>query len=407
LGKLLARVSCYNFNEAYAAYSSRDTNIKVVYNGDFTNVYSAPEAERGSTEAEIVAGGLRIHPPQNANILLNTVYNGDITNVQQESTAAVHTSLGQEVKRLLGKWSITFSTGLETGKRWSGCRATSDTLCNGNWIKHDVLVLAGLEKHILDVEGDPMITTDASGIEHRADKFIILSWYLNEELTVRSDRFFVAPAIPVPMIFGKEFIDENFAKLFPAAYARDNPEQMDEDEGEDEDEDEDQDPKTILPLTRLKPRNKGNYSSPVSTVYAELILVTKAKKAADDEKADDRRSAETQAEETRRQAAAIDLAARFSPQVESTSPGEAQEPPVSNLTPPAAAADAVSIATVSTATTEPTSGWSSVANASRRTLSSTESAPSSVVDVLGIVTPTDKVGMSATSEQAGAASEHA
>jgi hypothetical protein len=229
-------------------------------------VYSAPKPEHGLTEGEIVAGGLRIHPPQNANISLKTVYNGDITNVQQESTAAVHTSLGQEVKRILGKWSITFSTGSVTGKRWSGCRAITDTACNGNWIKHDVIVLAGLEKYILDVEGNPMIATDASGIEHRADKFITLSWYLNEELAVRSDLFFVAPAIPFQMIFGKEFIDENLAKVFPVAYAGDSPEQMDEDEaedkGEDEDEDGDEDQKTILSFTRLRPRNKGKYSRP-------------------------------------------------------------------------------------------------------------------------------------------------
>jgi hypothetical protein len=99
------------------------------------------------------------------------------------------------------------------------------------------------------------------------------------------------------------------------------------------------------------------------------------------------------------------LDARFVPQVEPTSPDRAQEPSVSNMTTPAAAADTISIATMSTGTTELTSGWSSIADASTRTLSSTESATSSVVDIPGTVTPTDKTGMSATVEQVSAASE--
>jgi hypothetical protein len=221
-------------------------------------VYNAPEAKGSLKEGEIVVGGLRIHSPPNANIQLNTHVSGGITNFRRDSTAAVRTSLGQEVKKILDRWSITFSTGLVTGKRWSGCRAATDNLCNGNWIKHDVLVVAGLENHILNVEGEPMITKDASGNEHRADKFIDLSWYLNEELAIRSDRFFVAPSIPVPMILGKEFMDENFAQLFPKAWAQHNPPKKDEDE------DEDEEPKTILPniATRLKPKSKGEYSPP-------------------------------------------------------------------------------------------------------------------------------------------------
>jgi hypothetical protein len=111
-------------------------------------------------------------------------------------------------------------------------------------------VSAGLGNHILEVEGDPAIYKDASETEHRADRFIPLYWYVDQDGTCRPDNFFVSPTIPFSMILGKECVDEFLQNIFPEAYKY-NPRKVDEDK----------DKKTILPhiWTRLEPRTKGKY----------------------------------------------------------------------------------------------------------------------------------------------------
>ena len=254
MGKLFVGVLWDNITEPRATYSSQGTNITVVHEGDYTVVNSALESEQGLTNSEIAAGGLRLRPPQNANVAMTTVYEGNVTNIQnqQDSSAEVRTSLGRigrEVMKITQKWHVTFSTGLPTGERWLGCCAITDSGCNDNWIQHDVLVSAGLGDHILEVPGDPAIYKGAIG-EHRADRFIPLYWYVDQAGTCRPDNFFVSSTIPVSMILGKEYIDEFLQSYFPEAYEY-NPRKVDEDK----------DKKTILPhiWTRLEPRTKGKY----------------------------------------------------------------------------------------------------------------------------------------------------
>jgi len=133
----------------------------------------------------------------------------------------------------------------------------------------------------------------------------------------------------------------------------------------------------------------------------------KAQKEAYKKGEQERRLAGVQADDDEWQETQKTLAAQYIPQVEPPSAIEAPDPNVSNVTVPAAAADTASITTVSITTTESTSGWSSAANASSRTLSSTESPTSSVVGIQGTVTPTDKTAMSASIKPISAASEQA
>jgi hypothetical protein len=182
---------------------------------------------------------------------LNNTIHGDFhtsATFEQQVTPAMNTSLGQAVKAVLGMWAITFSAGIQEGKaRWQACRGKPDTGSNGNWIKREIVERSGLETLIQDFKGTPMIMEDASDHKHMADKIITLTWYRNDESISRMTDFFVIDTGPFEMLLGKEFIDDDFRRHFPEAFARQNLEEIYDEE----------EPNTLL-QARLRPMTAGN-----------------------------------------------------------------------------------------------------------------------------------------------------
>ncbi|KAN0090572.1 hypothetical protein V8E51_019151 [Hyaloscypha variabilis] len=110
-------------------------------------------------------------------------------------------------------WTVTFWSGPDDGvdvttSKWNRIRALADYRAEGNWVRRDVIERAKMSHRIVQVVDHQYQYEDFGGRRHNPTEAITLIWFLNETTRTRSTQFFITPAGPSDMIFGKDFLDK-------------------------------------------------------------------------------------------------------------------------------------------------------------------------------------------------------